>query len=56
MYSFFPFRFVLLVSFKSIEKEEFIVKGKILNLLEESTGEHLYDLWVEKDFLRPQKC
>ena len=39
------------MSFNSIEKEEFTVKGKTLNLLEENTGEHLYNLWVQKDFL-----
>ena len=39
------------MSFNSIEKEEFTVKGKTLNLLEENTGEHLHNLWVQKGFL-----
>ena len=49
--SLLPFWFALFVSFNSIEKEEFTVKGKTLNLLEENTGEHFYNLWVQKDFL-----
>lgn len=50
MDSSFPFWFELVVAFNPIVKEEFIVKGKTLSILEENT-DYLYDFWVGEDFL-----
>ena len=31
------------------------MKGKSLSLLEDNRGEHIYDIWISKDFLDKTK-